>query len=634
MKKEIGILLALAVALAGVARCSAADDSSETPTVDSLSSEVAAESGRVVEDTATGEAVSSVSNEITVGTAVSDVPAYTVSTTITLGEMVSVDGQGADVDGGNVLISAGGAYRVVGALDDGQIRVDAGDENVILVLDGVDITCSTSAAIYVQSAKNAYLVLAEGSANSIADGGPYVYEDKDANEPNAALFSKSDLIITGSGSLTIEGNYKHTINCKDDLEISGTTIVATSAADGIRGKDSILIADADIMVTAGEDGLKSDNAEDPERGYVVIDGGNLDIRAGWDGIDAETRVIVQSGAITISSGGGSANSSSVVMGSGTDWRAPGTGQVVESTDTVSAKGIKGGVDVSIEDGVIDIDSADDSIHSNGTMTINGGSITISSGDDGMHADASLAINAGIVSITRSYEGIESAVIIVSGGDIQVIASDDGINVAGGGDGSAMGGRPGQNSFDLSDDQYLEITGGYIVVRALGDGLDANGAIRMSDGTVIIHGPTMSGNGALDYNGGFQMTGGLLIAVGSSGMAQAPDTSSTQYAVMTNFDSVQAAGTLVHIETDDGEEILTFAPDKEYQSVVLSSPTLQNGGVYTVYTGGSTTGSAVDGLYEGGEYTPGTQEVSLTITDIVTTWGSVGFGSGMGRPQRQ
>jgi hypothetical protein len=169
---------------------------------------------------------------------------------------------------------------------------------------------------------------------------------------------------------------------------------------------------------------------------------------------------------------------------------------------------------------------------------------------------------------------------------------------------------------------------------MGDGMDINGPIDMTGGVVIVNGPTSNNNGALDYAGAFNLTGGFIVAVGSAGMAQAPSTSSTQYSVVYTFESPQVAGTMVHIETKDGQEILTFVPTKAYQSVVLSSPDLENGSTYLVYSGGSSTGTATDGLYSGGTYAAGTEAASFTISSMVTGAGLLGggfFGGGRRRP---
>ncbi len=226
-------------------------------------------------------------------------------------------------------------------------------------------------------------------------------------------------------------------------------------------------------------------------------------------------------------------------------------------------------------------------------------------------------------------------ITLNAGEIRIVASDDGINVAGGNDASGlglgmrpagrpgMGGGPGQDAFVYSGDYYLYINGGYIVVEAAGDGLDVNGAIEMTGGVVLVNGPTENMNGALDYDGGFKLTGGYLVAAGSAGMAQAPDASSSQLSLLINFNAPQPAGALIHIQDSAGAEILTFAPTKQYQSIAFSSPELQTGATYTVFLGGSSTGTLSDSRYQGGAYTPGAEYASFTASSIVTQLGAGG-----------
>ena len=163
--------------------------------------------------------------------------------------------------------------------------------------------------------------------------------------------------------------------------------------------------------------------------------------------------------------------------------------------------------------------------------------------------------------------------------------------------------------------------GTTVLDTAGDGLDINGSAVMTDGVLIVNGPTEQMNGALDYDGSFVITGGTLVAVGSAGMAQAPDESSTQASLLVNLGSTQPAGTLVHIETSEGDELLTFAPAKQYQSIAFSSPELAEGSTVDIYTGGNATGTSTDGLYQAGTYAPGTKAGSLALTGIVTMAGS-------------
>ncbi len=549
-------------------------------------------------------------------------------TTITLaGDAISVNGSGATVDGAIVTITSAGTYNLSGVLNDGQIIVNTADqETVKITLNGVQIACSTSAPIYVANAEKVVITLAEGTQNTITDGAAYIFADAETDEPDAAIFSHDDLTIKGAGALTVNANYNNGIVSKDDLKITGGVITVNAVNDGLKGRDSIAIKAGVVTVNAGGDGLQSNNDEDAEKGFVSIEGGTLNITAGLDGIQAQTSLWVSDGNITITTGGGSGNAS--VSGGGM-WGGGMEGNANKPTE--SAKGLKAGVDVTVAGGTLTINAADDALHSNGSLSINGGVLTLASGDDGLHADATLTINGGELNLTQSYEGIESAAITINGGNIHLIASDDGINAAGGADGSAVDGRPGQDPFAASGNYYLYVNGGYLYVDAGGDGIDANGAIEMTAGTVIVNGPTNNGNGPLDYLGTFNITGGYLVAVGSAGMAQAPSASSTQYSVLQNLTSPQAAGALVHIATASGEDVLTFMPTKAYQSVLFSSPALQNGETYTLYVGGSASGAATDGLYTGGMYTAGSQVTSFTISSIVTGATGGGFrgpGGGM------
>ncbi len=539
------------------------------------------------------------------------------------GDTIEIEGDGATASGSILTITSAGTYNISGILYDGQIIVDTQDaENVELILNGVEITCQSNAPLYISNAKKTVITLADGTENTITDGSSYVYDNSETDEPNAAIFSKDDLTINGNGALTVNANYNNGIVSKDDLKLVSGTITVNAVNDGIKGKDSIAVKDANITITAGADGMQAHNDTDPEKGYISIEGGSIHITSVLDAIQAETQLLISGGNITLVSGGGSINAST--QGNWGNWggRNPGN----ESVKTNSAKGLKAGVDITINAGTILIDSSDDAIHSNSSIHINGGEFTISSGDDGMHSDVSLEINGGTINILKSYEGIESAAITVNAGTINLTSSDDGFNTAGGVDGSAMNGRPGQNHFESFGNYPLYIHGGYITINADGDGLDANGSIEMTGGIVIINGPTNNGNGALDYQSTFNITGGVLVAVGSAGMAQAPSTSSTQYSVLLNFPSSLSAGSITHIETESGQEILTFMSLKPYQSIVFSTPDLQNGTTYKVYTGGSSNGTASDGLFTDGAYTAGTHYTDFTITSMVT-------GGSMHQPRR-
>ncbi len=547
-----------------------------------------------------------------------------IESTITLeGNSVAFKGGGIVVDGTKVTITSAGTYSIRGTLNNGQILVNTGDtETVNLIFNGVDITCSTNAPISLIKAEKTVITLAEGTDNYVTDGNSYIFESAESDEPDAAIFSKDDLTINGNGSLTVTANYNHGIVCKDDLKITGGHITVISVNDGIRGKDSIAVRDGTIILQAGGDGMQSNNDEDPEKGYISIEGGTITITVTEDGIQAKNNLNITGGTMTLTTGGGNSTGSTAVTDS---WGSRGGATTVASTTDTSMKGLKSGGSITMNGGAIMIDASDDAVHANSSITINGGTIIAASGDDGIHADSTIEINGGSIRITKSYEGIESAAITLRNGTIHIIARDDGINAAGGNDASSLQGRPGQNTFNPTCGISLTISGGYTVIDADGDGIDVNGPITMTGGTVLVNGPTSNGNGALDYDGTFAMNGGYLLAAGSSGMLQAPGTTSTQYSVMLTFSSAQAAGTTVHIETEDGKEILTFVPTKVYQSIVFSSSQLEKGTTYSVYSGGSSTGTNTDGLFSGGIYTAGTQVTSFTVSAIVTNAGSAGTG---------
>jgi hypothetical protein len=546
------------------------------------------------------------------------------------GDSITISGDGVSVDGSKATITSPGTYNISGTLSDGQIVVNTEEKQVVrLILNGVDINSSTSAPIDIINAEETIIILADNTENFVSDGASYVFDDPTAEEPSAAIFSNGDLSFSGNGSLTVNGNFNDGVSSDDGVIIAGGTLMVNAVDDGIRGKDYLVVENGNITVNAGGDGLKSDNEEDAASGYILVENGVLNVTAGGDAINAQTDVMIKEGIFTISAGGGSS------------YRAD---------EATSAKGIKGTANVNIDGGTFEIDASDDALHSNGNITINDGTFTLATADDGMHADSTLVVNGGNIQITNSYEGIESAVITLNGGNIHIVASDDGINVAGGGDGSgfnadfAQGGRqpggpgsrpdfgggPGQDAFAAFGDYHLYINGGYVAIEASGDGIDANGTIEMTDGVVLVNGPTEQMNGALDH-AGFTMTGGYLVAAGSSGMAMAPSQTSSQYSVLIYFESTQPAGTLVHIQNSAGEEILTFAPSKEYQSLAFSSADLVDGETYTIYVGGSSTGTATDSLVQDGTYTPGVQYTSFTVSGMVTTVGSGGGGFQRQRP---
>lgn len=533
------------------------------------------------------------------------------------GSEVSLSGAGASYADGVVTISTEGTYLVSGTLADGQLVVDAADTDKIqIVLKDASITCEGHAALFVKQADKVFVTLAEGSENALKSGAVYTLGEEDSNV-DGVVFSRADLTFNGNGKLTIDAAYKHAVVSKDDLVITGGTYEITAAKGGLYGKDCVKIADGTFLLETGTDAIQTSNAEEEGRGYVYIAGGGFTISAGTDAIQAETVLRIDGGDFDLITGGGSQNASTDSQGNANGaWGQWGPGgmrpvaiQSSDSTDTSdSAKGLKAGSSMVVFGGNFDIDSSDDALHCNGTMHLYDGTYLIQTGDDGVHADDALTIDGGSITIEKSYEGLEGLSVTVSGGDIQVTASDDGINAAGGSD-TAMPGRPGQNSFKSADDSdmFIRITGGTLTINASGDGLDSNGNFYMEGGTVYVSGALNDGNAALDYDGSAQITGGTIIAAGMSGMAQGFSTSSTQCSILYGFSSTFPAGTAVTLTDSQGNTLATYSPPKSYQSIVISCPQMTQGETYTL--------------------SAGSQSQSITLSSIVTAQGTSGMGGG-------
>ncbi len=213
---------------------------------------------------------------------------------------------GVTVDGNVITITSGGTYIISGTLTEGQLVVDADDEKVQLVLDNADITCATSAAIYVKSAGKTFITLAEGSENILMNTAEF--EAIDDNNIDAVIFSKDDLALNGSGTLTINSENGHGIVSKDDLKITGGTYNITAASHALSGKDSVRIAAGTFNLVSGKDGIHSENADDSSKGYVYIAGGEFTVDSTGDGIDASNIVQIDDGTFDITAGGGVENS--------------------------------------------------------------------------------------------------------------------------------------------------------------------------------------------------------------------------------------------------------------------------------------------------------------------------------------
>lgn len=553
----------------------------------------------------------------------------TADATVTLcGDSATVDGSGVQVDGSTVTFVAQGTYLVSGALQ-GQLVIDTPDaEKVKLILCGVSVTNTQGPAMLVNTAqKKVILYSAKDSVNLFSDGTDYYTEAEDGTTgglPNACIWSAEDLKLDGEGSIYITGNCDNGINTKDDLEIAGGNLYVSAIGAGVRGNDSVTVSGGYVHVlSSAGDGIKTSNT-DEGKGDFVISGGEVYIDCFGDGISSSASLSVTGGTIAIQTTG-TVDASAASSTTNSGWSGPGGGRPGgggghggpggmnegnPNKSSTSAKGLKSVGLLHISGGSITVDSADDAIHSDSAVQIDDGNLYLSANDDGIHGEQSAMISGGVIEIAKSYEGIEAIEITVNGGTIRLTASDDGFNACGGT--SMMGGgfgRPGQtDSSTTSSDEtpLLTFNGGYTVVNASGDGIDSNGCINVTGGTVIVYGPTDNGNGPIDHGDArtdqLTVSGGMLLAIGSSGMA---DTAvGDNYGVLAFATRASfPGGTTMGIFDSDGKLVLAFESPKAFASVVYSSADIASGETYSIGYNGTIGGTlqdsiAKDGTYEG------------------------------------
>lgn len=431
------------------------------------------------------------------------------SARITLsGNSASCDSDAVQISDSTVTITDEGTYILSGTLNDGMIIVSAEDTDKIqLVLDNVEITSSTSAAIYVLEADKVFITTASGSENTLANGGEYVAIDD--NNIDAVVFSKSDLTLNGAGTLTINAAAGHGVVSKDDLVLTSGTYNITAASHGLSGKDSVRIANGTYTITSGKDGIQAENTDDTSLGFLYIAGGTFTITADGDGMSASAYLQIEDGSFTITTGEGSA---SVTMTTDTtSFGQPGSFQNQTTTtteeDTASQKGIKADGAVTIAGGSFVTDTVDDSIHSNSDILITSGEFELKTGDDAIHSDTAVTIQSGNFTIAYCYEGIEGLSVTIDDGTFDITSVDDGINAGGGTDSSGFGGgRPGQEQFASSSDSFITINGGNFVIVSTGDCVDSNGALTINSGTLDLT-CNGSGNTTIDCDGTYTNNGG-------------------------------------------------------------------------------------------------------------------------------
>lgn len=478
---------------------------------------------------------------------------------------------GVTVDGNVITITSGGTYIISGTLSEGQFVVDADDEKVQLVLDNADITCATSAAIYVKSASKTFITLAEGSENILMNTAEF--EAIDDNNIDAVIFSKDDLALNGSGTLTINSENGHGIVSKDDLKITGGTYNITAASHALSGKDSVRIAAGTFNLVSGKDGIHSENADDSSKGYVYIAGGEFTIDSTGDGIDASNIVQIDGGTFDITAGGGVENSTKThednMMGGPGGGKGPQMGEApsgevpdgnTPSGEAPSGKGLDGnapsekpsgevpqgdpgnnssensGSDNSSSDretppekpdsntnqaagteqsesDTSDSDSASTKgIKADGRLYINGGTFTINSADDSVHSNSAVTINDGTYTLTTGDDGVHSGEAVeINGGTITISESYEGL------EGLTVTINDGDIDITSSDDG-INAAGGTEEMGFGGMGNDSTGDTSTDEMWMEINGGyihVLAGGDGIDSNGDITVNGGEVYIDGPS-----------------------------------------------------------------------------------------------------------------------
>lgn len=400
---------------------------------------------------------------------------------------------GYEIDGTDVSITAAGTYVFSGDCDNGSITVKKGVTGVTIVLNGLTLTNDDSAAITLNKTAEASLIAAAGTTNTVAD-------TEGSNDENAAVKVKSgaSLSIGGTGTLTVDGNAKNGIKGAADavITVAEVKLNINAANDGLSCDDELNITGGTLSITAGGDAVKAspdtgdtENPDTTSLGNVTISGGTLTLNATEDGIQADGDLTISGGTFHVKTNGGHTTAL--------------------TDDSASCKGFKAGGALTVTGGTLTVDSADDALHASTDVTISGGTLTLATGDDGVHADNDLVIDAKgssstttpKISITASYEGLEGTTVNVYSGDIDVVASDDGVNAAS----SQLGER--------SDKYAINIAGGDLYIDAGSDGLDSNNDINITGGKVEVYGADAMMDAAIDYDGTFTLSGGTLFGAG-------------------------------------------------------------------------------------------------------------------------
>lgn len=397
----------------------------------------------------------------------------------------TADSDSVVIDGDTITIAEEGTYILSGSLTNGQIVVEAENAKVQLVLDNADISCETSAAIYVKDADKVFITTTDGSTNTVCTSGEF--EAIDDNNIDAAIFSKSDLTLNGAGSLEVTCPNGHGILSKDDLVITSGEYVVDSGKHALSGKDSVRIAGGTFDLTADKDGIHSENTDEEEKGFVYIENGSFTITSDGDGIDASYVVEIVDGSFDITAGGGYENgevhTDNDMMGGfgnmGGQTQDGSTGEGNAPSDMTPPDGSTG--DGNAPSGMTPPDGSTGEGNAPSDMTLPDGSTgegnapsgtTSPDGNNGTDGTTTTSATASSTDTAETSDSDSSTSTkgIKADGALQILGGDYNINSA-------------DDAFHTNS--TLEIRDGNMEIATGDDGMHADDALVISDGDINI-----------------------------------------------------------------------------------------------------------------------------------------------------
>ena len=486
----------------------------------------------------------------------------------------------------SITISQEGTYILSGSISNGQVIVDAPDTAKIrIILNGVNINNDTSAAIYVKKADKVFLTTAKGTTNTLSNKKEFV--NTTTEEINAVIYSKEDITLNGQGTLNINAVYGNGVVSKDDLVITSGTYNINAANHGLRGKDSVKIADGIINVTAKKDAIHGENNDDATKGYVYIGGGKLNLKSESDAIDTTSILQVDGGQITITATDDAMHSEDRLIVKG------GTINILQSEEGIEGKR------VDIKGGTINLKSNDDGINATSGSTTQTTSVNNSTTNNNTTTNNTTTKTKNTNNKNAKQNTSQEKMPEMNGQMPPRMNGQQPPEMNGQRPPRMNGQQPpemnghmmrdgkGGGDFEVDKDAYINISGGKITILANGDGIDSNGSLTVTEGTVYVSGPNNGGNGSLDYNGEGTITGGTVITAGASGMNQNFGSSSTQGSILLNNIDSQKSGTKIEVKDSTGKVIASYTPEKDYNSILVSSPQIKKGAKYTITAGSYT-----------------------------------------------